>query len=145
VPTREFDIAIVGGGPAGLTAALYAGRNRERAVMLEGKAPGGQLLNTELIEDYPGFMSILGGDLATVMEQQAAHFGTELVRSEVRSIKLQPDGLKLIETYDGDYRAPPGRRASGGSPASYPASRTVWISASVETFGGRVTCARSVA
>jgi thioredoxin reductase (NADPH) len=116
VPTREFDIAIIGGGPAGLTAALYAGRNRERAVMLEGKAPGGQLLNTELIEDYPGFMSILGGDLATVMEQQAAHFGTELVRSEVRSIKLQPDGLKLIETYDGDYRAPAVIITAGGNP-----------------------------
>jgi thioredoxin reductase (NADPH) len=116
VPTREFDIAIIGGGPAGLTAALYAGRNRERAVMLEGKAPGGQLLNTELIEDYPGFMSILGGDLATVMEQQAAHFGTELVRSEVRSIKLQPDGLKLIETYDGNYLAPAVIITAGGNP-----------------------------
>ena len=95
MPTREFDIAIIGGGPAGLTAALYAGRNRERAVMLEGKAPGGQLLNTELIEDYPGFMSILGSDLATVMEQQAAHFGTELVRTEVRAIKVQADGMKV--------------------------------------------------
>jgi thioredoxin reductase (NADPH) len=116
VPSREFDIAIIGGGPAGLTAALYAGGNRERAVMLEGKAPGGQLLNTELIEDYPGYMSILGGDLATVMEQQAAHFGTELVRSEVRSIKLQPDGLKLIETYDGDYRAPAVIITAGGNP-----------------------------
>jgi len=116
VPPRDFDIAIIGGGPAGLTAALYAGRNLERAVMLEGKAPGGQLLNTELIEDYPGFMSILGGDLATVMEQQAAHFGTELVRSEVRSIKLQPDGLKLIETYDGDYRAPAVIITAGGNP-----------------------------
>jgi thioredoxin reductase (NADPH) len=116
VAPRDFDIAIIGGGPAGLTAALYAGRNRERAVMLEGKAPGGQLLNTELIEDYPGFMSILGGDLATVMEQQASHFGTELVRSEVRAIKVLPDGLKLIETYDGDYHAPAVIITAGGNP-----------------------------
>jgi thioredoxin reductase (NADPH) len=116
VPTRDFDIAIVGGGPAGLTAALYAGRNRERAVMLEGKAPGGQLLNTELIEDYPGFMSILGGDLATVMEQQAAHFGTELVRSEVHAIKVMPDGLKLLETDSGDYHAPAVIITAGGNP-----------------------------
>jgi len=94
VPIRNFDIAIIGGGPAGLTAALYAGRNRERAVLLEGKAPGGQLLNTELIEDYPGYLSILGGELATVMEEQAAHFGTELVRTEVKAIKVQSDGLK---------------------------------------------------
>jgi thioredoxin reductase (NADPH) len=116
VPTRDFDIAIVGGGPAGLTAALYAGRNRERAVMLEGKAPGGQLLNTELIEDYPGFMSILGVDLATVMEQQAAHFGTELVRSEVHAIKVLPDGLKLLETDSGDYHAPAIIITAGGNP-----------------------------
>jgi len=116
VAPRDFDIAIIGGGPAGLTAALYAGRNRERAVMLEGKAPGGQLLNTELIEDYPGFMSILGADLATVMEQQALHFGTELVRSEVRAIKVLPDGLKLIETYDGDYHAPAVIITAGGNP-----------------------------
>jgi len=116
VPIHDFDIAIIGGGPAGLTAALYAGRNRERAVLLEGKAPGGQLLNTELIEDYPGFVSILGGDLAAVMEQQASHFGTELVRTEVRAIRVQPDGMKLIETYDGDYRAPAVIVTAGGNP-----------------------------
>ncbi len=116
MPIQDFDIAIIGGGPAGLTAALYAGRNRERAVLLEGKAPGGQLLNTELIEDYPGFLSILGVDLATVMEQQAEHFGTALVRTEVRAIKLQPDGMKLIETYDGDYRAPAVIITAGGNP-----------------------------
>ena len=116
MPTHDFDIAIIGGGPAGLTAALYAGRNRERAVLLEGKAPGGQLLNTELIEDYPGFLSILGGELATVMEEQAAHFGTELVRTEVKAIKVQPDGMKLVETYDGDYRAPAVIITAGGNP-----------------------------
>ena len=116
MPTYEFDIAIIGGGPAGLTAALYAGRNRERAVLLEGKAPGGQLLNTELIEDYPGFLSILGGELATVMEEQAAHFGTELVRTEVKAIKVLPDGMKLVETYDGDYLVPAVIITAGGNP-----------------------------
>ena len=116
MPIRNFDIAIIGGGPAGLTAALYAGRNRERAVLLEGKAPGGQLLNTELIEDYPGYLSILGGELATVMEEQAAHFGTELVRTEVKAITVQSDGLKLVETYDGDYLAPAVIITAGGNP-----------------------------
>jgi thioredoxin reductase (NADPH) len=130
VPTHDFDIAIIGGGPAGLTAALYAGRNRERAVLLEGKAPGGQLLNTELIEDYPGFLSILGGELATVMEEQAAHFGTELVRTEVKAIKLQPNGMKLVETYDGDYRAPAVIITAGGNP------RKLGVSGE-EEFAGR--------
>ena len=60
---RTFDIAVIGAGPAGLAAALYAGRSLVRTVVIEGKAPGGQLLNTELIEDYPGFMSILGHEL----------------------------------------------------------------------------------
>jgi thioredoxin reductase (NADPH) len=116
VLTREVDIAIIGGGPAGLTAALYAGRNREHAILLECKAPGGQLLNTELIEDYPGFMSILGGELAAVMEQQALHFGTEVVHSEVRGIKVLADGMKLIDTYDGDYRAAAVIVTAGGNP-----------------------------
>ncbi len=91
--------------------------------MLEGKAPGGQLLNTELIEDYPGFLSILGVELATVMEQQAAHFGTELVRTEVRAIKVQPDGMKLIETYDGDYLASAVIITAGGNPRKLGRSR----------------------
>ena len=55
---RTFDIAIVGGGPAGLTAALYAGRSEVRCALFEAKVPGGQLLNTELLEDYPGFVSV---------------------------------------------------------------------------------------
>ena len=85
---REYDIVIVGGGPAGLTAALYAGRNKVRAVLLEAKGSvvdgalmgaGGQLLNTELIEDYPGVRSILGPDLAQIMTEQAAQFGTEMI------------------------------------------------------------------
>ena len=64
---RKYDIVIVGGGPAGLTAALYAGRARVRTVLLERGAPGGQLLNTEAIEDYPGFDHITGAQLAERM------------------------------------------------------------------------------
>jgi len=75
----NFDIAIVGAGPAGLADGLYAGRNRMRTALLEARAPGGQLLNTELIEDYPGQQSILGGDLAAIMLEQALHFGAELI------------------------------------------------------------------
>src|SRR5438270_9836185 len=93
---RDFDIAIVGAGPAGLTAALYAGRNRENAVLLESKAPGGQLLNTELIEDYPGLESILGVDLADIMTKQATHFGTEMVMADVQRIHVRDDHLKEI-------------------------------------------------
>jgi thioredoxin reductase (NADPH) len=113
---HDFDIAIVGAGPAGLTAALYAGRNKEHAVLLESKAPGGQLLNTELIEDYPGVMSTLGVDLAEVMAKQAVHFGTEMVMGDVQSIHVRDDGIKEIETTAGLFRAPALILTAGGNP-----------------------------
>ncbi|HYL69732.1 MAG TPA: FAD-dependent oxidoreductase, partial [Candidatus Dormibacteraeota bacterium] len=114
---RDFDIAIVGAGPAGLTAALYAGRNMEHAVLLEGKAPGGQLLNTELIEDYPGIASILGVDLAEVMTKQAVDFGTEMVpAADVERIRVMPDGMKEIDTTAGLFRAPAVILTAGGNP-----------------------------
>jgi thioredoxin reductase (NADPH) len=112
----QYDIAIIGAGPAGLTAALYAGRSLVKAVVLEAKAPGGQLLNTELIEDYPGFASILGGDLATVMVEQATQFGAELVTSAVSKIRVESDGMKVIETDGGEYRAPAVIITAGGNP-----------------------------
>jgi thioredoxin reductase (NADPH) len=113
---REYDIAIVGGGPAGLTAALYAGRNMDRAVLFEGKGPGGQLLNTELIEDYPGFKSILGAELAVAMTEQATSFGADIVPTEVSRIRVHPDGMKVIETPMGEYRAPAVIITAGGNP-----------------------------
>ena len=112
----EYDLAIIGAGPAGLTAALYAGRSKIRAVVIEARAPGGQLLNTELIEDYPGFKSILGGDLAAAMLAQAEHFGTEMVYSPVNRIRVEADGIKVIETDAGDYRAPAVIITAGGNP-----------------------------
>ena len=113
---NEYDIAIIGAGPAGLTAALYAGRSKIRAVVIESKAPGGQLLNTELIEDYPGFKSILGGDLAAVMLAQAEHFGAEMVYSPVSRIRIEDDGMKVVETDAGEYRAPAVIVTAGGNP-----------------------------
>ncbi len=111
-----YDIAIVGGGPAGLTAALYAGRNQMSAVLIESKVPGGQLLNTELIEDYPGRASIGGADLAQVLTAQAQHFGTELVISEARRIRVRADGLKVVETGAGDIQARTVIITVGGNP-----------------------------
>ena len=122
---REYDIVIVGGGPAGLTAALYAGRNKVRAVLLEGKGAvvdgalmgaGGQLLNTELIEDYPGVRSILGPDLAQIMTDQAAQFGTEMIAASVERIRVEPDGTKVVETDQGELRAPAVIITAGGNP-----------------------------
>jgi thioredoxin reductase (NADPH) len=122
---REYDIVIVGGGPAGLTAALYAGRNKVRAALLEAKGAvvdgalmgaGGQLLNTELIEDYPGVRSILGPDLAEIMAEQARQFGTEMIAASVERIRVEPDGTKVVETDQGDLRAPAVIITAGGNP-----------------------------
>jgi thioredoxin reductase (NADPH) len=113
---NEYDIAIIGAGPAGLTAALYAGRSKVRAVVIEAKAAGGQLLNTELIEDYPGFRSILGGDLAAAMLAQAEHFGADMVHSPAHRVRVEPDGIKVIETDAGEYRAPAVIITAGGNP-----------------------------
>src|SRR2546423_594466 len=75
---RRYDVVIIGGGPAGLTAALYAGRARVKTVLLERGAPGGQLLNTEAIEDYPGFDHITGPELAQRMADQAVKLAVVL-------------------------------------------------------------------
>jgi len=74
----DYDVVIVGAGPAGLTAGMYAGRSMLRAVVLERGAPGGELLNTEIIEDYPGFEHVLGWDLAQKFEAHAKKFGAEI-------------------------------------------------------------------
>ncbi len=114
---RQYDIAIVGAGPAGLTAALYAGRALKRTVLLEAGIPGGELLNTEDVEDYPGFASIKGPDLARTMTQHALMFGAELVTARVTAITPQPDGLKRIELEEGDpYFAEAVIITAGGHP-----------------------------
>src|SRR6267142_900357 len=74
----DLDLIIIGGGPAGLTAGLYAARANMKAVLLEAKDVGGEILNTELIEDYPGFETITGAELATKMADHARKFGLRI-------------------------------------------------------------------
>src|SRR3981081_3469118 len=88
---RRYDVVIIGAGPAGLTAALYAGRARVKTVLLERGAPGGQLLNTEAIEDYPGFDHITGPELAQRMADQAVKVGGGLAKSRGTGIHRRGD------------------------------------------------------
>src|SRR5687768_18088273 len=76
--TYEHEVVIIGAGPAGMCAGMYAGRAMLNAVVLERGAPGGELLNTEVIEDYPGFEHVLGHDLAEKFASHAVKFGAEL-------------------------------------------------------------------
>jgi len=116
--SERFDLIIVGGGPAGLAAGLYAARMNLRAVLLERGPLGGQLLNTELIEDYPGFESITGAELATRMGDHARKFGLEVREFQpVRELDVEPDGTKVARLEDGsEVRAPAAILAAGGLP-----------------------------
>ncbi|HTS89415.1 MAG TPA: thioredoxin-disulfide reductase [Gemmatimonadales bacterium] len=113
----DFDTIIIGGGPAGLCAAMYAGRGMLKAVLLESKVPGGELLNTEKVEDYPGFESILGRELAERMTAHAVKFGADIRQATVESIERLPDGSFEVKTVEGDvYRAPTVILTAGGTP-----------------------------
>ncbi len=113
----EFDTIIVGAGPAGLCAGMYAGRGMLKSVILESKVPGGELLNTEKVEDYPGFETILGRDLAEKMTSHAKKFGAEIRQATVEGIHRVPDGTFEVRTIDGDvYTAPTVILTAGGTP-----------------------------
>src|SRR5256884_4922759 len=112
---RRYDVVIIGGGPAGLTAALYAGRARVKTVLLERGAPGGQLLNTEAIEDYPGFDHITGPELAQRMADQAVKFGVDLETGRVTGIQRRGD-KQVVQTEDGEFTADFVILTAGGEP-----------------------------
>src|SRR5437773_4815406 len=114
---RIYDVVIVGAGPAGLCAALYAGRGMLKAVTIERGAPGGELLNTDLIEDYIGFESIKGWELAQKMAEHAKKVGAEIVTDTVDRIRLEAAGWFEVETARGNsYRAQAVILTAGGTP-----------------------------
>src|SRR5689334_5206029 len=81
---QVWDVVIVGAGPAGMAAALYTGRGQLKTLILDRMgAGGGQLLNTELIEDYPAIKSITGSEMAQAFEEQIREFGVEITWGEV--------------------------------------------------------------
>jgi thioredoxin reductase (NADPH) len=114
---EEFELIIVGGGPAGLCAAMYAGRGMLKAVLLERGVPGGELLNTEWIDDYPGFEHVLGRELAQKMTAHAAAFGADIRQENVEAITRRDDGVFEVTTTRGTiYQAPTVILTAGGTP-----------------------------
>ncbi len=102
----DYDVIIIGGGPAGLTAGLYAGRARLKALMVEKLIHGGQMMTTDLVENYPGFPEgISGPELSDRMRRQAERFGLEIKTGEVTEIRpRQPVHTVVLE--DGELTAP---------------------------------------
>jgi thioredoxin reductase (NADPH) len=98
-----YDLIIIGGGPAGLTAGLYAGRSKLKTLLIASKVPGGQINLTYTVENYPGFPgSITGPELISRMMKQVKHFGTEIKEEEATSVDFSKQPYKVFigeETY----------------------------------------------
>ncbi len=101
---KQYDVVIIGGGPAGLAAGVYAARGRRKTVLLEKGVIGGQIALTELVENYPGIKSINGFDLAQEMLQHAESYGMETAYVDVTGIEQTGD-LWTVHTSDSDYAA----------------------------------------
>ena len=93
----NYDIAIIGSGPAGLTAAIYAGRAMVKTLVLAGRISGGQLMLTSDVENFPGFSNgIQGPDLMQEMRKQAERFGAEIIDEDVDSVDFEHRPFKLV-------------------------------------------------
>ncbi|ADY26029.1 thioredoxin reductase [Deinococcus proteolyticus MRP] len=105
---QQYDVIIVGGGPAGLTAAIYTGRGELKTLILERGLPGGQIAQTEEVENYPGFPEAISGmELSQRMVQQAEKFGAVIEMDEVQSIQHDAGGAEYpftVQGFAGSYQ-----------------------------------------
>lgn len=111
-----YDCLIIGGGPAGLAAALYAARGGLSTLVVERMMPGGQAATTETIENYPGFPQGIGGpELAALMQEQAERFGAEFTSAEVENLRRDGDWF-VLTTPEGEFQAKTVIVATGADP-----------------------------
>lgn len=102
---QHYDIIIIGGGPAGLTAGLYAARSKRKVLLIEKETIGGQIANTERVENYPGFPEGINGlELGLMMQEQATKFGMEMGFGEVTEVDLKAN-RKIIKSDFEEYTA----------------------------------------
>jgi len=113
--SESYDLAIVGGGPAGLTAGIYGQRGGLKTLLIEKLVPGGQIALSETVENYPGFSTISGAELARLMEEHARKFGVTIVCGEVAKVE-DGETEKIIKTMETSYTARSVIVASGVRP-----------------------------
>lgn len=119
-PIKEIDLIIIGAGPAGLTAAIYAARSNLSTLILEKDVIGGQVRSSYTIENYPGFNLIKGNELADRMEAQATQLGATIDEFDfIEKVSLSDDD-KIVETGDYIYKPKAVIIATGASPKKLP-------------------------
>lgn len=117
---KEIDLIIIGAGPAGLTAAIYASRARLDMLLLEDKVVGGQVKNSYTVENYPGFKKVSGSELADLMQQQAEELGANIEEFDIiENVKFDGDE-KIVETEEYIYKPKAVIIATGASPKKLP-------------------------
>lgn len=103
--SERYDLIIIGGGPAGLSSGIYAGRAKRKTLILEKGSVGGRAALTESVVNYPGFSEISGSELTQKMRAQAEGFGVEIRREKVTAVKIRQDGTKVVSTRKKEYYA----------------------------------------
>jgi thioredoxin reductase (NADPH) len=102
---QRYEVIIIGGGPAGLSAGIYTARARLNSLLIEKGLIGGQIVNAEWLDNYPGFPEgISGTKLTELMHEQATKYGLKTIIAEVTGVRLQK-GLKVVETSNGSFKA----------------------------------------
>ncbi|NLL36416.1 MAG: FAD-dependent oxidoreductase, partial [Fretibacterium sp.] len=112
---KFYDVVVVGGGPAGLTAAIYLARARYRVLVIEKNHFGGQITITSEVVNYPGVPKCSGEELTDSMRQQAQGFGAEFLLAEVESLSLEGD-VKVVKTNRGEFHCFGVLLATGAQP-----------------------------
>ncbi|WP_432204691.1 FAD-dependent oxidoreductase [Cetobacterium somerae] len=112
---RIYDLIVIGGGPAGLSAGIYAGRAQMDVLIIEKSEMGGQIVTTSEVVNYPGIKEISGHNLGEKMREQAAGFGVEFLKSEVTNMDFKNE-IKVLETTSGTYKALSVIIATGANP-----------------------------